>query len=896
MASDITIGGVGIIISGDYSKLQADFVAAQALATRAGAGIASGLTAGMAPAAAGASAAVTTLNRTLTGLNTTTGQTVVYGRAAGVALEGLAGAATVAAGAETELAATTAATIPVIEAQNAALGHGVSQIQATSGALRVLEGSGGIRAAERFLTMIPGLGAALQMAFPIIGAIALFDMIARMIPKVGELTEAEKALAEATKANDAEWERLANQLEHTNVERMTEQFGKAKGLKLQGFYDQAAADHDQRELQITADKIKTAERLLQDAKDARAELIETPLNPVTIGKNLDVTSTFGEGSIKDRVANLRKLQDEYATAEERLRVFNDTQKKLGEDTTRAQLEEGGALSGAVIADRIAAGEHLAAQQKAWSDEQIRQDHAAQQLRILGIADTGTRSIAEAQEELRVAQANQAAITAQLATEVPKRIALIRAAGAAEAMGKTPDEQKRIGVTTETKVGDFQAQSDAKSLEASKVTAAARDRLAETTVTVNMEAANKTAQAWFTAWSDILTTGKETYTQISLAAEAAIQTNAKVMEIQAKGKGQTDALAIEKEKLLAERAFGLQIVVTGAQRIAYAQQLAAFDDRERTQKLTGLAAEYQIALAIADEGKKKEEIARIEQEMAAESGKAANASIADQTKILELKKAQSYAGQVGAKIGGGSVLDNSTAAAANLTVQAVDGIAGALAKAAVQGKHLGDIFVQLGKQLALSALTSVLKIGLDAVLKSLLNLIPVFGTVAAAQASAAAASKATQSAAAVANVVSAAGEGAAWGFESVMAALPFPYNVAVAPGVAAATFGEIMGFAGAAAFAEGGRPPVGIASIVGERGPELFIPDQAGQIVPAGKFGGGGVALPNISGVSSSSSQSIGELHVHAHGVTNPKEFVRQVARELPNYLKTTNPVFSPASK
>lgn len=39
------------------------------------------------------------------------------------------------------------------------------------------------------------------------------------------------------------------------------------------------------------------------------------------------------------------------------------------------------------------------------------------------------------------------------------------------------------------------------------------------------------------------------------------------------------------------------------------------------------------------------------------------------------------------------------------------------------------------------------------------------------------------------------------------------------------------------FAEGGRPPVGKTSIVGERGPELFIPDTPGTIVPNGAMGG-----------------------------------------------------------
>lgn len=37
------------------------------------------------------------------------------------------------------------------------------------------------------------------------------------------------------------------------------------------------------------------------------------------------------------------------------------------------------------------------------------------------------------------------------------------------------------------------------------------------------------------------------------------------------------------------------------------------------------------------------------------------------------------------------------------------------------------------------------------------------------------------------------------------------------------------------FADGGNPPVGKASVVGERGPELFIPQQAGTIIPTEKL-------------------------------------------------------------
>ncbi len=47
------------------------------------------------------------------------------------------------------------------------------------------------------------------------------------------------------------------------------------------------------------------------------------------------------------------------------------------------------------------------------------------------------------------------------------------------------------------------------------------------------------------------------------------------------------------------------------------------------------------------------------------------------------------------------------------------------------------------------------------------------------------------------------------------------------------------------FADGGRPPVGRPSIVGERGPELFVPDSAGTIVPNHRLGGGTSVVVNV---------------------------------------------------
>ena len=63
----------------------------------------------------------------------------------------------------------------------------------------------------------------------------------------------------------------------------------------------------------------------------------------------------------------------------------------------------------------------------------------------------------------------------------------------------------------------------------------------------------------------------------------------------------------------------------------------------------------------------------------------------------------------------------------------------------------------------------------------------------------------------------------------------------------ASFGGI--FDALPSFAEGGRPPIGKMSLVGEKGPELFIPDTAGTIIPnnqLGSGGGGGNVVVNVA--------------------------------------------------
>ena len=57
--------------------------------------------------------------------------------------------------------------------------------------------------------------------------------------------------------------------------------------------------------------------------------------------------------------------------------------------------------------------------------------------------------------------------------------------------------------------------------------------------------------------------------------------------------------------------------------------------------------------------------------------------------------------------------------------------------------------------------------------------------------------------------------------------------------------SFLGAIGIPGFANGGRPPVGRPSVVGERGPELFVPDRAGTIIPNNQLGGSTNVVVNV---------------------------------------------------
>ena len=99
-----------------------------------------------------------------------------------------------------------------------------------------------------------------------------------------------------------------------------------------------------------------------------------------------------------------------------------------------------------------------------------------------------------------------------------------------------------------------------------------------------------------------------------------------------------------------------------------------------------------------------------------------------------------------------------------------------------------------------------------------------------------------------------------GAMSAFGNVPFPFNIAAVAGALAFGGSIISKMKG---FADGGRPPVGQASIVGEKGPEIFVPDQAGTIVPNDKLGAMGKQVNVNFNITTVDATGFSELSVNS---------------------------------
>lgn len=837
--ADNVLGAVSIQIVGDSSRLPGDIAKAQQLAQRGGAQIAEAFNSAFTAGTRGASGLVDQFGRSLQGLQQPTNQAAQSFRQMAAAGDQLAQSLIRLVGAEVEEAA-------AAKAMGAAHGGAVTQIQATSGALRVLEGSGGIRAAERFLTLIPGLGALAQLAFPVVGAIALFDAFKRGIDESVGLEKRLEALKAAAQEADTAIQSLGKTIDSLGVKSQARQFGPASGLRLQG--QQELQDADRAFTEAAAIRTKLA--ALREEFRLNEGVNPGLLVPGVRGKIIRADKAQLDAIEQEAVKAEAKGEELQRKAADTYAEMQKARTDIGRTESLARLDnERQAATRAVDSIRSAAAQEIA----------IR--HDAELASIGAYNSTEARAIATAEEEVRLAEEKRRA----LVTNEDQQIDFAKRKAAIESQGIPESEKATIQIRLQGEIASAQARYSEQRIASDRDIEQARAQL--NTVVVNairqeeeeQRKFNETIEHENALWKERLQLSERRGNPGSSAglpdiagqrnptAELAGTTLGKLNEIRAAGVQTAGAQQAQVKEL--ERIFALE-----------QQTNQPVQARLETEKKI---LDAKIAIAAA-EGKadNKDSLARARVEL---------------QQILIQWKTVSAGGVAGTAV--------------NTIAQGVNGVAAALSRATLAGRGFGQAIVQVGKQIAGSLLTTVLEAGLKRVLASLIGLVPAFASVGAAQTSAALAAKGILSAVDVGEAEGNAAV-AATGAAAAVAFIPI-IGPALAAAAAASTFASLQPYVALAGFADGGRPPVGIPSIVGERGPELFIPDGSGTIVPNHQLGGS-VSLP--SGVSNSSSTSTGDLHFHAHGMATPRQFIREVARQIPQVLKTANPGHSPYAR
>lgn len=192
------------------------------------------------------------------------------------------------------------------------VGHSsVSNVQATSAALRVMEGSwsNNLRASERFLANVLGLGPILQKAFPIIGGIAFLGLLAKLGT---ELYDFFKKIQESPRRISEAFRGLNDPLMTANDElRLSIDKTLVEIDRMQGRHPNLVA-LEMDEGRVAADKLAEA---IGRATKALEEYLEKEGVGRIAGFFTGRASTFGDTEeVKHQQERLNRIEEERAAA------------------------------------------------------------------------------------------------------------------------------------------------------------------------------------------------------------------------------------------------------------------------------------------------------------------------------------------------------------------------------------------------------------------------------------------------------------------------------------------------------------------------------------------------------------------------------------------------------
>lgn len=835
--ADNTLGSVQIVIVGDWSRLKSDFAAAEQFAARAGASIATSFNQG----AVGSDKVVQAVQQ----LGTTIQQ-----ESAAASLAWQRNVATLATyqGAVRQVGAAHAAVVP--------------QMSAVSGAVRTAFGEQSIRAVERFVTMIPGVAEAIQTLFPVIGAIALVSAIDRVIDKVIGLKAAEQALSEATREADSELKKLSDQGDAFVTKSTTERFGETSGLQAQINLDKRALVQARANLQDYQDQTEIARKALGGSFGEAFGVVSQTLH-------VPIASGIGRSEMRANADQIKTLGEEARKAA--LQVDQLTEKIAGEEQTRRTVtgpSEGGKAASARIQVEEQSNTRLVEIAKQRVDLAESSSHAAAEKQIAAMHDPQAAAEAAAREEVRIAQDKETQLTAIAAAARDRQIQLIQQKAGAESAGKSAPEQGIIATRAQGEIGAARDKYTSEVLGLQKGVADAQANLDKVIAENNKKTAENMARTWEETYDGIMKAAKETSDAQDRAVEKHIETLNRVAQIQARASGDAAAAKVGVQRAALEAEYADKTARSRSQEIEYLTQLASLIDQENTAKLSGLALDLQEAEASGD----LERIERTRLALVKASAEARVQEAAAQGKIA----AQNPANQLNQTIQSWQSIGKVDIGAdiANAIRQLPQSLGSALAGGLFHtgkggmdiGKQVGDAMRNLGKNLLGQALTQGIE-KLVAVIATQVGLQAAFNAIFGAGTTA-------QVASTTANTV-------ASGLNTA----------ALAADTSALYLNSATNF-----FADGTDSAPGGMAMVGERGPEIMYVPRGASIIPNHKIKGYASGTPDINRVSSySSSSSMGDMHLHFHGISHGSQVVDHVMRELPRRLKTRSPQFSPYS-
>lgn len=208
---------------------------------------------------------------------------------------------------------------------------------AASSELRVLEGNmqGSTRAAGAFLSMLPGLGAAMQAAFPIFGAVALAEVLVDVAGKVHKVYDEYvnlRGLQDATMKllGDSDEQLARNAQERLSLLRQqqvisAEQTGPRKGRSDRGAaagaaFDTTEASERQQESQAMMQQLRgQMDSLREQAKPTTAPDVFG--NPIVVG--MSQAAKQAQQLLDQATIRYNAYADEARTAEQQVTTYTE---------------------------------------------------------------------------------------------------------------------------------------------------------------------------------------------------------------------------------------------------------------------------------------------------------------------------------------------------------------------------------------------------------------------------------------------------------------------------------------------------------------------------------------------------------------------------------------------